>query len=433
MERLPLRVWRIVYQLLLLLAFPWVHVRLRWRARKEPAYGERIEERFGYLPAEIPRGPVWFHTVSAGETIAAAPVIAALVEEFPEIDFLVTTLTPTGSAQVSARLAQSVAHCYAPYDFRWGVRRFFARVEPRLLVLMETELWPNMLAEARQLGIPALLANARLSERSAAGYARLGPLTRQMLIGLKFIACQYPDHAERFRALGAAPAIVSALGSVKFDVTLPSDHEDRVAQLMTDWSLTGRPIWVAGSTHPGEDEIVLEAHRLIRERFPAAVLLLVPRHPARAGDLAALIGRHGFTSLRQSKTAEPVEAAPDVILADTMGQLLYLYGLSSVAFLGGSLVSVGGHNPIEAAICGQPLIMGPETFNFSDVVAAFSDAGCLTLVADAAELAKTVLSYFVDEARTLREAQTARLVVVANTGGTERLLALLRAEIQAVV
>lgn len=433
MARLPLELWRIVYQVLLLFAFPWVHGRLRWRARKEPAYGERIAERFGHLPADIPRRPVWFHTVSAGEAIAAAPVIASLVEEFPDVDFLVTTMTPTGSAQVSAKLMRSVAHCYAPYDFRRGVRRFFARVEPRLLVLMETELWPNMLAEADAQGTPALLVNARLSERSASGYAKFGPLTRQMLNDLKFIACQYPDHAERFLALGASPATVGALGSVKFDVTLPSDHEDRVAALMTDWSLAGLPVWIAGSTHPGEDEIVLEAHRRIREKFPTAVLLLVPRHPARATDLEALIRQNGFTCLRQSKTVRAIETTPDVILADTMGQLLYLYGLSKVAFLGGSLVSVGGHNPIEAAVCGQPLIMGPETFNFPDVVAAFSDAGCLTLVADAAELAQTVLCYFADEARTKREAQAAAAVVTRNTGATERLLELLRGEIRSVV
>jgi len=433
MVSLPLSVWRFVYQLLLLMAFPWVHLRLRWRARKEPAYGERIAERFGHVPSTIPRLPIWFHTVSAGETIAAAPLIEALTREFPQADFLVTTMTPTGSAQVAAKLSGSVAHCYAPYDFARSVRRFFERVEPRILVLMETELWPNMIAQAHAHKTPALLVNARLSERSARGYAKLGAMTKQMLSELRFIACQYPDHAQRFLDLGADPARVGALGSVKFDVSRPEDHAERVAQLKAQWSLGQRPVWIAGSTHPGEDEIALAAHRLIAQEFSDAVLLLVPRHPSRADAVAELITRSGFNYLRQSNSDESTATTPDVILGDIMGQLLYLYGLSDVAFLGGSLVSVGGHNPIEAAICGQPLIMGPETFNFPDVVAAFSDAGCLTLVSDAESLARGVLGYFADPARTHEHALAAQEVVASNTGATQRLLDLLRAEIRAVV
>ena len=432
MRSLPLSVWRFAYQLLLLIAFPWVHVRLRWRARREPAYGERIAERFGHVPSTIPRLPIWFHTVSAGETIAAAPLIETLSREFPQADFLVTTMTPTGSAQVAAKLSQSVAHCYAPYDFSRSVRRFFERVEPRLLVLMETELWPNMVATAHARKTPALLVNARLSVRSARGYARLGAMTKQMLSELRFIACQYPDHAQRFLDLGADPARVGALGSVKFDGRRPDDHVERVAHLNAQWTLGQRPVWIAGSTHPGEDEIVLAAHRRVSEDFPDAVLLLVPRHPARADAVAELIAAAGFNCLRQSQS-DASDAAPDVILGDTMGQLLYLYGLSDVAFLGGSLVSVGGHNPIEAAICAQPLIMGPETFNFPDVVAAFSDAGCLTLVSDAESLASSVLGYFADPARTREHGLAAQEVVASNTGATQRLLDLLRAEIRAVV
>ena len=360
-------------------------------------------------------------------------MIETLSREFPQLDFLVTTMTPTGSAQVAAKLSQSVVHCYAPYDFSHSVRRFFDRVEPRILVLMETEIWPNMIAAAHARKTPALLVNARLSERSARGYAKLGAMTKQMLTQLRFIACQYPDHAERFLDLGADPARVGALGSVKFDVSLPDDHAVRVAQLKAQWSLGQRPVWIAGSTHPGEDEIVLAAHRRISEEFPDASLLLVPRHPARADAVAELIAQSGFNCRRQSASDETGTSAPDVILADTMGQLQYLYGLSAVAFLGGSLVSVGGHNPIEAAVCGQPLIMGPETFNFPDVVAAFSDAGCLTLVRDADSLARSVLGYFADPTRTREHGIAAQGVVALNTGATQRLLDLLRAEIQAVV
>jgi 3-deoxy-D-manno-octulosonic-acid transferase len=247
--------WRLLYGVLLLLARPLVRLRLAHRARRDPAYGERIEERFAHLPEGPRRGAIWFHTVSAGETIAAAPIILALADRHPHVPVLVTTMTPTGSAQVARLLGDRVAHCYAPYDFPAVVAEFFDRLAPRLLVLMETELWPNMLREAARRDVPALLVNARLSERSAKGYARIGALTRSMLESLRFIACQYPDHAERFLALGAPADRVGALGSVKFDIRLPIDHADRVRSMRERWALTERPVWIAGSTHPGEEEM----------------------------------------------------------------------------------------------------------------------------------------------------------------------------------
>ncbi len=425
-----LRCWRGLYAVLLLLARPWVHVRLRLRARRDPEYGRRVEERFGHLDPELPKGAVWFHTVSAGETIAAAPIIARIADAFPAQPVLVTTMTPTGSAQVQARLADKVAHAYAPYDFPDAVERFFTALEPHLLVLMETELWPNMLRYASARKVPALLVNARLSERSARGYGRVGALTRDMLSRLKFIACQYPDHAERFLALGAPVDRVGALGSVKFDVELPRDHRDRVARLKQDWALGNRPVWIAGSTHAGEETVVLDAHGRLKAEFPEALLVLAPRHPDRREAVAQLIDEAGFSQGRLSH-GEAV-AGVDVMLADTMGELLYLYGLSQVAFLGGSLVSVGGHNPIEAAICAQPLVMGPETFNFPDVVAAFSDAGCLTLVSDAASLADVVAEHLRDEGQRCELGRKAEQVVARNRGATVRLEKLLAAELQAL-
>ncbi|MEM8767916.1 MAG: lipid IV(A) 3-deoxy-D-manno-octulosonic acid transferase [Pseudomonadota bacterium] len=431
---IALRCWRGLYAVLLLLARPWVHLRLKLRARRDPEYGRRIEERFGHLDPDLPKGAVWFHTVSAGETIAAAPIIARLAETFPEQPVLVTTMTPTGSAQVQARLMEPldnrIAHVYAPYDFPDALRRFFSALEPCLLVLMETELWPNMLRLASERQVPALLVNARLSERSARGYGRIGPLTADMLARLKFIACQYPDHAERFLALGAPADRVGALGSVKFDVELPPDHEARVAALRQDWAIGDRPVWIAGSTHAGEETVVLEAHGMLKAQFPEALLVLAPRHPERRDAVAQLIDEAGFSQGRLSHG----DAVPgvDVLLADTMGELLYLYGFSQVAFLGGSLVSVGGHNPIEAAICAQPLVMGPETFNFPDVVAAFSDAGCLTLVQDARSLADVIAGHLGDQALREELGRKAEQVVARNRGATARLEKLLSAELQAL-
>ncbi len=421
--------WRLLYAFLLLLARPVVRLRLAYRARRDPAYGERIQERFARLPDGLPPNSIWFHTVSAGETIAAAPIILALADRHPDVPVLVTTMTPTGSAQVERLLDHRVAHTYAPYDFPAVVARFFDQASPRLLVLMETELWPNMLREAANRGVPALLVNARLSERSARGYARVGALTRSMLESLRFIACQYPDHAERFLALGAPADRVGALGSVKFDVRLPEDHQARVQTLRARWNLGGRPVWIAGSTHPGEEEIVLAAHKRLQARFPELVLILVPRHPERRGEVGALIDQAGLSQAWMSEADTPT--GRDVILGDTMGELLYLYGLADVAFLGGSLVSVGGHNPIEAAVCRIPLVMGPETFNFPDVVAAFGEAGCLHLVADAAALADRVAGYLADESGRRAAGEAAAGVVGRNRGATERLLELLSAEVRA--
>jgi 3-deoxy-D-manno-octulosonic-acid transferase len=457
---LGLTLWRLIYGMLLAVARPWVRLRLKLRARAEPAYGARVAERFGAVPESVPVAPIWFHTVSAGETIAAAPLIARLASRDPGTPILVTTMTPTGSAQVERLLGGTVAHCYAPYDFPDVVHGFFERVRPRLLVLMETELWPNMLRAAAVRNVPALLINARLSERSARGYRWIAPLTREMLTSLARIACQYPDHARRFRALGAQDEQLLITGSVKFDITLPDDHAARVTTLHAVLGLAGRPVWIAASTHDGEEGAVLSAHRAIRDQHPGALLILVPRHPSRATQVAGLVAEAGLSCAHLSAlpssraeeqateanarvTARTQPVAPqdvhrpahgdrperldgvDVLLGDTMGELLYLYGLSAVAFIGGTLVSVGGHNPIEAAVCGQPLVMGPHTHNFEDVVASFTAGDCLTRVTGGAELGRAVAGWLADPAARAAAGERAMQVVRANQGATERLLDLL--------
>lgn len=422
--------WSLLYRILLLAAWPWVHVRLRLRARREPAYGERIGERFGHVPAGVAPHSVWFHTVSAGETIAAAPLIAGLTEAFPEQPFLVTTMTPTGSDQVRARLGDRVGHCYAPYDFPWAVRRFFDRVRPRLLVLMETELWPNLIGEAARRRVPVLLVNARLSERSARGYRRLGGLTRRMLAQLRWLACQYPDHGNRFVALGAAPDRVVVHGSVKFDVTLPADHGDRVDALRQRFSFGAGPVWIAASTHGGEEAQVLSVQQRLRDQLPGLRLLLVPRHPARVSEVEALCRAQGLASVRLSRPS-PADTAAEVVLGDTMGELLYLYGLADVAFVGGSLNGGGGHNPIEPALCGIPVVMGPDVFNFPDVVSAFRESGCLELAADELALARVVGTWLAEPGRRRELGARAARVVSEQAGASARLRSLLSDEIRA--
>jgi 3-deoxy-D-manno-octulosonic-acid transferase len=309
------------------------------------------------------------------------------------------------------------------------VRRFFDRVQPRLLVLMETELWPNLIAEAARRDVPVVLVNARLSERSARGYGRLGGLVRDMLRQVRAIACQYPDHARRFVALGAPSERVQVTGSVKFDLTLPQDHGRRVAALRARWGLDG-PVWIAASTHPGEEALVLSAHERVRAAAPGARLILVPRHPARADEVVEVCRQRGLAVARQSEPA-PGDAGADVLLGDVMGELLYLYGLAGAAFVGGSLVRVGGHNPIEPAVCGVPVVMGPHVFNFPDVVEAFRDAGCLVVVAGEEALAAQIAEWLADPEVAGAAGRRAEAVVARQRGATARLETLLTREIEA--
>jgi 3-deoxy-D-manno-octulosonic-acid transferase len=409
-------VWAGLYQIALAIALPFVALRLWWRGVADPRYREGRSERWGHIRLGLPTGALWFHTVSAGEASAAAPLIRLAAEHAGPV--LVTTMTPTGADAVQRLLGNRVVCCYAPYDFGWVVRRFLERVQPRALVLIETELWPNLIALSRRREIPIALVNARLSERSASGYRLIGPLTRRMLGSLEMIACQYPDHAERFIRLGAPEDRVAVLGSVKFDVVLPPDLPQSVERLRARLGLTGRPVWIAASTHGSEESIVLDAHRSLTARFPTLALVLVPRHPERFDEVARLASVSGFRTRRM--TNEVASGEVDVVIGDTMGRLLELYGLASVAFVGGSLVERGGHNPIEPAALGVPVLMGPHDFNFADVSALFEHAGCLHRVTDTDSLVHAVARLLSDVPARTAESTNARRVVEQNRGATDR-------------
>lgn len=399
---------RFLYQVLLVLALPWVWVRLFVRARREPAYRLRRAERLGHAPAGLSTGVIWFHTVSAGETNAAAPVIRAVQEHFPDDTFLVTTMTPTGSARVTSLLGDTVEHCYAPYDYPWAVARFLRRVRPRALVLMETELWPNLVEKTAASGASVYLVNARLSARSYRGYRRVGPLVRRMLGSIEGIVCQYEDTAARFRSLGARS--VEVTGSVKFDAEMPPDGFG-----VGDLGFGEAPVWIAGSTHGGEEETVLDAHRQLRDRFPDIGLVLVPRHPQRANDVAQLTRRRGFSAGLLSD--RPIGV--DVLVGDVMGTLAHLYPHAGVAFVGGSLDGTGGHNPIEAAVHGLPVLMGPTRHDVEEICARFAAAGCFHPVADADDIARIVGELVADPTRRTKEGESAKGVVAANRGARQ--------------
>ncbi|MEM7001097.1 MAG: lipid IV(A) 3-deoxy-D-manno-octulosonic acid transferase [Pseudomonadota bacterium] len=420
-------VW--VYQVVLWCARPLVKLRLARRARREPAYAERVAERFGQVPEHVQQGSIWFHTVSAGETLAAVSLITTLKQAYPDLPFLVTTMTPTGSEQVRQRLGDQVDHCYAPYDFSDAVRAFYQRVQPRLLVLMETELWPNLIDVAYRRDVPVLLINARLSERSARGYQRVGKLTQSMLSQLDHVACQTAAHRDRFIGLGLAHDRVTVSGSIKYDLTLDADTLTLCQTLRTRFGIAAdAPVWIAASTHPGEDELVLAAHRQLRERVPGLRLILVPRHPVRTDDVLAMIENRW--PVARYTTPGAADTAAEIILGDEMGTLLPLYGLAQVAFVGGSLVDVGGHNPVEPGLFRLPMVAGPFQHNFVEAMQVLNQAGALRTVTDTGDLERAVADWLLNAEARHNAGVQALAVVDANRGAGAKLEALVKSRIE---
>ena len=413
---------RHLYSLLLHLALPFIFLRLAWRARKASAYGRRIAERFGFGLPPLAPGGIWVHAVSVGESIAAAPMIRALMARYPELPMTVTCMTPTGSERIRALFGEQVQHCYLPYDLPWAARRFLARLRPRLAVIVETELWPNHIHQCARRGIPVALANGRLSERSARGYARFAGLTAPMLGEMDWLAIQTETEAERFRALGARKQCVEVTGSIKFDLKIDPTLPAQAAQLRAEWGAQERAVWIAASTHAGEDEIILAAHRQLLAERPDALLLLVPRHPERFATVYELCRREGFDTRRRA-AGEAVMPDTQVLVGDTMGELLFLYALADIAFVGGSLVPNGGHNLLEPAALGMPVLSGPHLFNFLEISAQLRDAGALLEVQDADQLARRLLGLYNQPREAERMADAGLAVLRANQGALEKLLA----------
>jgi 3-deoxy-D-manno-octulosonic-acid transferase len=415
-----------LYTLLLRLALPLVLLRLYWRSLKSPAYRRRSGERLALGPP-APKAEIWIHAVSVGEVQAAEPLIRQLLLHDSARSILVTTTTPTGAARLRELLGERAAHRYTPYDLPGVLRRFLRQVTPRLLIVMETEIWPNTLARCERQGIPVVLANARLSERSARGYARIAGLTRASLTRFALIAAQSDDDARRFLTLGAEPLRVRVTGSIKFDLRQPEDLPERARNIRQMFGLM-RPVWVAASTRDGEEEAVLAAHRQIRARIPNALLVLVPRHPERFERVAALVGRQGFAMARRSRQ-ETGQDDTEVFLGDTMGELPVFIAAADAAFIGGSLVPTGGHNLLEAAAAGVPVAIGPHTFNFAAITDLLIAEGGAVRVADADSLAEIMIDWLSDTNRRSQVGECGRTVVERNRGALDRLLALIEAQL----
>ena len=412
------QVLRWLYTGLLYLILPLALLRLYWRGWRDAGHRQRWRERLGFVPL-LPTGCLWVHAVSVGETRAALPLIRALLKRDPDLSLLVTTTTLTGSRQVREALSEQVQHVYAPYDLPGAVARFLRQTRPRLAVIMETELWPNLLRQCAVAGIPTLIANARLSERSARGYRRMSPLTAAMLRDITLIAAQAEADAERFRALGAPN--VQVTGNLKYDLALPDDLTEQGRRLRRELLGESRPVWIAASTHAGEDEQVLDAFARLRARWPELLLLLVPRHPERFDGVAALCQQRSFGVVRRSeqRACTPETA---IFLGDSMGELLRFYAAADLAFVGGSLVPTGGHNVLEPALLGLPVLFGPHMFNFTEAGERLLEASAAWRVADAAELAAQVDRLLADPAWRQDAGQRGRAAVERHRGALAALL-----------
>jgi 3-deoxy-D-manno-octulosonic-acid transferase len=413
---------RYLYTILFYLALPFVFLRLLWRSRRAPLYRKRWMERLGFCPHSLNQC-ILIHAVSLGETIAAVPLIKALIAKYPSSPILITNMTPTGSARVQAVFADRVYNAYIPYDLPGAINRFLERVKPRMVVVMETELWPNFFAACQRHDIPIIVTNARLSEKSAKGYRRIASLTRQMFEAITVLAVQGQPDADRFIALGMPKERITVTGSLKFDLELPADLPAK-GEALREQLGRERLKWIAASTHPGEDEIILAAHRAICEKIPDAMLILVPRHPERFDSVAALVSEKGFNIARRSK-AESCLPTTSVYLGDTMGEMMVMYSACDVACVAGSFVAVGGHNVIEPAALHKPVVTGPYLFNFAEISDYLLQAGGMVKVEDANQLANTVIGFFENENQRKQAGENAALVVEKNRGALQRQLQLI--------
>ncbi len=415
---------RRLYSLLHYLFMPVVMMRLVLRGFGNRAYLARIGERFGCgeaLPGDVP--VVWLHAVSVGEVQAAVPLVRALRARLPRARILVTTATPTGYDRVLLALGDDVMHRYVPYDLPGAVTRFLRRAHPVLCIVMETELWPNLMHASAQRGLPVVLANMRLSARSAAGYARWPGLVAPMLRSVAAIAAQTREDAERVLALGAPPERVVVTGSMKFDLRVPASVREEGEVLRRCFGVA-RGVWIAASTHEGEEEQVLEAFARVLARHPDALLVLVPRHPERFARVAALCRKRGFATALRSQSP-PSCTDVDVFVGDSMGELLTFFAAADVAFVGGSLVPVGGHNLLEPAALGLPVVTGPELFNFAEIGRRLTEIGAARQVTSARELGRVVADWLDDGNLRHAAGEAGRRFVEDNRGALQRLMTLL--------
>lgn len=410
---------------------PLVLLWISWRGVKQPAYWQRWAERFGFgdkvPPAPGTQGNLWIHAVSMGEAQAAIPLIRALQATYPQYRVVVTTMTPTGSALVTDTFGDSVYHCYVPYDLSGNVKRFYRRIQPVLGIILETELWPNLFYYAGRDNVPLLLASARISPSSQKRYRLIpGPhLGRQMFAQLVAVAAQTEEDKHRLIELGANPKLIEVLGNLKFDLSVAPDLHARALQLRQSFGID-RPVWIAASTHEGEEEAVLRAFKIIQQTVPNALLVIVPRHPERFASVASLCRKHAYNTVLRS-SGEVCTADTAVFVGDTMGELMLFYAAADVAFVGGSLAEIGGHNVLEPAALAIPAVVGPHTYNCQDIVEQMQAANALQVIQSADELVAVTLPLLTNQTQRQSMGRAGQAMVAQNRGSLAGVMSLVAA------
>lgn len=416
------RALRGLYSLVIRLALPISLYYLIWRGLRQSEYFNRWSERFALYRGERLPSCLWIHAVSVGEVNAAVPLLEALRERHPGQPLLVTTTTPTGSARVRALWGDTVRHVYLPYDLPGAVRNFLSHFQPRLALVMETEIWPNLFAGLERRGVPVIIANARLSERSLKAYRPIAPLVRAAMATIDCVAAQSAADAMRYRTLGAHPDKVEITGNLKYDLPLPEGVVEQALRWRQGWG--DRPVWIAASTHPEEEAVVMEAHRAVLAYAPRALLLWAPRHPERFAAVLATAARSGMKTGSRREEALP-GSDTEVFVVDTLGELMAFYAASDVAFVGGSLQEIGGHNLLEPAALGVPALVGPHTFNFQEITELLIETGAVQRISDAASLGKKICQMFRHPDERQRRGESGRLRIAAERGALGRTLELI--------
>ena len=415
---------RRIYSFFLYLIVPFVVVRLFWLGFRNPDYRRRWKERFGF-PDKITSHDkvIWLHAVSVGEVQASRPLVNALLDKYPDYRILITTMTPTGADCVKQYFADSVTHLYLPYDLPVSVKHFISVIDPSILIVMETELWPNLFHYCQVKNIPVIVANARMSEKSAKGYRRFSSLTRSTLENISLVIAQGKKDAERMIALGADRDKVIVTGNLKFDIHLPHSVTEQ-AQALRRYFSVNRPVWIAASTHAGEEKIILDAFDKVLQQHPQCLLVIAPRHPQRSAGLRELCAKRNLKVLSKSDNKECDEDVKIFIL-DTLGELPMYYAAADVAFVGGSLTETGGHNMLEPACLGLPVIMGPHVFNFQEISQLLLDEGAAWKVTNMDELSGRVSSLLGDANLRHSTGERGRNIVLKNRGNVEKIMELI--------
>jgi 3-deoxy-D-manno-octulosonic-acid transferase len=414
---------RFFYSFLFYLLIPFILLRLLWRGIRAPAYRSRWRERFALYNQKFPQGVIWFHAVSVGEAEALFPLVRQIQKQHPDAKLLITTTTPTGSARVKAVMQETVAHVYLPYDVPDAVNRFMRCFKPKLAVIMETEIWPNLFISCGKNNIPLYIINARLSEKSSRGYQKIPTLVHPALAQVSLIATQTQDDASRFIAIGADCEKVKILGNIKFDVEIPQTIIEHGLQIKAD--LFGdRFVWLIASTHKDEEVVFLEIYKKIKQKIPELLLVLVPRHPERFADVKKLCEQLQLSVVMRT-AGDRVNTETDVYLVDTMGELKMLYATSDVAFVGGSMVPRGGHNILEAAAVGVPIMFGPYMVNFKEIARGVLSHNAAIQCQNKDELVSSILALYEQPVYRKALAEKGREFVRQNQGAIARICAVL--------